>query len=160
MENIRLKDRDRYPEGFGITLNQRPVLLIIARIHDQKRQVERAVAVPIELLHQFRQQDGIFPAGDAHGDPVPGPDQLIALDRVDERLPEPFPVLLQDAPFHRLTSIQIPAHDLSPFRTLRPDAPSICLSVCLSIFGHREGTGPLREADPRLSVRHLYQPVR
>ena len=112
-ENIGLKDGDGDIQEAGVALNLLPIDLVIARVHHQIDQLKGYVTVLVKLLHELRQEYGVLAPRDAHGNPVPRLNELVALHRVGEGLPQFLPVLLDDAPLHQLALCQFPAHDVN-----------------------------------------------
>ena len=97
IEDIGLEDGDGYTEHGGIALDELPVDIAVSRIHHEKYQLERELAVPLQLLKELRHQHGVFAAGDAYRDLVALAQQLIAVDRLRERGEELLVKCLADA---------------------------------------------------------------
>ena len=74
-------------EQLCVAFNLLAVNLIIARIHHQKNQFKRHIAVTVELLHQLRHQHRILTARDTYGNLITGLDQLISLDSIGKGFP-------------------------------------------------------------------------
>ena len=102
IEDIALKDLYGDPQRLRITFDQRPVFLIISRIHHQKGQVKLHLPVRLDLLKQFRHQHGIFPAGDTYRDPVAFFDQFIFFARLGKGREQLLMEFLTDAQFRPL----------------------------------------------------------
>ena len=73
---------------------------------------ELALRMALEHLHQLGHQHGVLAAGDAHGDLVPGLDQLIVLHRIGELVPDGLAVFFQQALLDLLAGRQYAAHSV------------------------------------------------
>ena len=60
VKNIALKNRDRYSQRLGITLNKLPVLLVVTGIHDKECHIELHLPVRLNLLKELSHQHGIL----------------------------------------------------------------------------------------------------
>ena len=87
-EDVGLEDRDRDVQQRRIGFDLAAVDLVVAGIHHEKHRLKRHVAVAGEHLHQLCHQHRVLAARDADRDPVPGGDQLVALDCLDEGIPD------------------------------------------------------------------------
>lgn len=97
----------------GVRFDLLPVQRVIARVHDQKYELEGEVTEPPEQLHELRHEHGVLAAGNADSDPVARADQLIALDGGDKGLPKLLSVLFHNAAFHQLPGFQLFSHVVS-----------------------------------------------
>ena len=97
LENAAVKNADGDFHQGGIVDDTLAVFSIVAGIHDEKLRLEGNVGVALQQLHHFRQQHGVLAAGDAHSDVVAGSNHLVLLDAADERPPERFAEIGEDA---------------------------------------------------------------
>ena len=97
LENAAVKNADGDFHQGGIVDDTLAVFSIVAGIHDEKLRLEGNVGVALQQLHHFRQQHGVLAAGDAHRNVVAGSNHLVLLDTADERPPERFAEIGEDA---------------------------------------------------------------
>ena len=112
LEDIRLEYGDRDLQQPGVGLDLTAVALIVAGIHHQEHQLKGVGTVALEHLHQLGHQHGVLAAGDAHGDLVPGLDQLIVLHRIGELVPDGLAVFFQQALLDLLAGRQYATHSV------------------------------------------------
>ena len=110
LENICFKDGDGDLQQGGVALDLTAVDLVIPRVHYQKAHLKGKVAEPLQQLHQLGHEHGVFPPGDAHGDLVSGPDELIAPDGMGKGPPELLAICFQNALLDALAPGQFTAH--------------------------------------------------
>ena len=97
LENAAVKNADGDFHQGGIVDDTLAVFGIVAGIHDEKLRLEGNVGVALQQLHHFRQQHGVLAAGNAHRNVVAGSNHLVLLDAADERPPERFAEIGEDA---------------------------------------------------------------
>ena len=110
IENIAVENGDGNAQQGGIVLDQLPVCRIVAGVHHHEHQLEGLGGVALQFLHQLGQSHGILAAGDAHGDPVAGFDELIPLHCGDKGIPDGFAVGFDKTALGSLLGCQFPGH--------------------------------------------------
>ena len=96
VEDIAFKQRQGDAQTPGALLQHAAVCRVVARVHSQEGEGKGPVRVLLQLLHQLGQDEGVLPAGDAHGDMVPRGNQLIPLHSGDEGIPQGFSIGLDE----------------------------------------------------------------
>ena len=153
LEYVSLENGDRDVQQRGVAFDLVAVDLIIAGVHDEENDLERDLAVPLEQLHQLGHQHGVLAARDADGDLIICLDELIALDGDNERGPELFAVLFDDASFDQLVRFQFAFHGYKFLSFSGAVLFGFCQSAVAAVKGGQKAAqvffgGSMAQADP------------
>ena len=152
-EDVALEDGHRDVEQLGVGLDLLAVDLVVAGVHYQENQLKGDIAVLLQLLHQLGHQHGVLAARDADGDLIICLDELIALDGDNERGPELFAVLFDDASFDQLVRFQFAFHGYKFLSFSGAVLFGFCQSAVAAVKGGQKAAqvffgGSMAQADP------------